>query len=216
MPARTLRGRCGRVGVWSCSVLGWPALARGGLLAGAVSGHGGPAGAGAGAEPAAAVPGVVDIEAGAAVCLAAAHGHLGVPADHMCERGGATAAKPGDGLFCVAGEVQMPLALPIVLTDVHGGREVLQEEVDRADRTAVRDGRHRLAQSRKQACQILGTRVGDLVLAEELSPQLAWLLTVDQLDGYPGQIADVGNVAHLTTYLSALNSRQHGCGHCLH
>lgn len=119
----------------------------------------------------------------------------------MCERGGATAAKPGDGLLCVGGEVRMGLALPIVLTDVHDGWEVLQEPVDRGDRASVRDGRNRLAQSRKQASQSLGAWVGDVVLAEELPSQLAWLLTVDQLDGHPGQIANVGNVTHLTTYL---------------
>jgi hypothetical protein len=100
----------------------------------------------------------------------------------MCERGGATAAKPGDGLLCVAGEVHVLLALPIVLTDVHGGREALQEQVDRGDRTSIRDGRNRLAQSRKQASQSLGAWVGDVVLSEELTPQLAWLRTIDQLD----------------------------------
>src|SRR5262249_22540971 len=63
----------------------WPTLAGGGLPAGAVGGHGGPAGAGVGAKSAAAIPGVIDIEAGAAACLAATHSHLWVPADHMCE-----------------------------------------------------------------------------------------------------------------------------------
>ncbi|GLL05728.1 hypothetical protein GCM10017581_074750 [Dactylosporangium matsuzakiense] len=41
------------------------------------------------------------------------------------------------------------------------------------------------------------------MLAEELPPQLAGLVTVDQFDSQPGQIADVGHVTHLITYLSA-------------
>ena len=51
----------------------------------------------------------------------------------MCERGGTAAAKPGDGLLCVAGEVQVRHAFPIVLTDVDVGWEVLQEQVDGGD-----------------------------------------------------------------------------------
>src|SRR5262249_12843230 len=155
----------------SCSVPAGQTLAGGGLPAGAVGGHGGPAGAGVGAKSAAAIPGGLDIEAGASARPGATPSPPLGPPGPMCERGGATAAKPGDGLLCVGGEVRMRLALPIVLTDVHDGWEVLQEPVDRGDRASVRDGRNRLAQSRKQASQSLGAWVGDVVLAEELPSQ---------------------------------------------
>jgi hypothetical protein len=41
------------------------------------------------------------------------------------------------------------------------------------------------------------------MLGEELLPQPAGVIAVDQFDGQPGQIANVGDVGHLTTYLPA-------------
>lgn len=201
-------------GVWAAA--GTASSGGGRLAAGAVAGDGRPAGAGVGAEAAAAIAGVVDVEAGAAVRLAAAHGHLRVSADRVRESRGAAAAEPSDGFLSVAGEVQVRLALPVVLADVDRGREAFQEQVDGGGRSGVRDGRDRLAQGPEETFEFVGVRFGDVVLAEELSPQLAGLVTVDQFDGEPGQIPDVGNVTHLTTYLLRSHSRRHGHEHPLH
>lgn len=133
----------------------------------------------------------------------------------MREGRGATAAEPGDGLLSVAAEVQVLLALPVVLADVHHGREAFQQQVDGSDRSAVRDGSDRLAQGREETFQLAGVRFGYVVLAEELPPQLAGLVTVDQFDGQAGQIADVGDVTHLTPYLLRSHSRRHEHEHQL-
>ena len=97
-------------------------------------------------EPAAAVAGVVDVEACAGIGSAPAHGDVGIPADRVGERSGAAAGKPRDRALSVAGEVQVRAAAFAMRTDIDRRRELLQQDVNGVDGTRVRDGRYRVAQ----------------------------------------------------------------------
>lgn len=131
------------------------------LSAATVSGDGGPARAGVGAEVPGAVAGVVDVEAFAVGGVAVADSDRQVAAHDVGECRGAAAPEPGHGVLAVRSEVQVGGAFAVVVVDPDQ-RRVLCPSADACGRphprrrTAARSRSHQFREAARLTTRELG------------------------------------------------------------